>query len=406
MIPKFYVENSRFLAVGTLLTFCSSFGQTYFISIFADRIMEEYRLTDGEWGGIYTVATLASAGALLWAGRFADEIRVARLAAMILAAFAAVAIGMSLNESPWVLVALIFGLRFCGQGMISHLGVTAMARWFRAHRARAVAIAGLGYSIGEATLPRLAALAEPLIGWRSVWLIVAVVLIACFAPLIAWMARDERHPKGADSSHQSPARDGTHWTRGQMARGWLFWALCPAIVAHSFIGTVIFFQAVHIGGVMGWSKVDMTAAYPVYAVATVVVSLIAGWAADTYGPDRLLPVLLLPTGVGILMIGPFAGIWSWWMALALTGVSTGLAHALWGAFWAELYGTRHIGAIKAVASAFMVIGSAIGPGITGLAIDLGAGFTLQAPWMTAATIAISILHVWVLWHLPPRAAQV
>ena len=98
--------------------------------------------------------------------------RVTAAVLVILALFAGVCLLMSYAWGPAALIAAVFGLRFCGQGMISHLGVTAMARWFRAHRARAVAIAGLGYSIGEAFLPRMAAMAEPLIGWRSVWLVI------------------------------------------------------------------------------------------------------------------------------------------------------------------------------------------------------------------------------------------
>lgn len=405
MIDRFYQQNARWLGVGLMLTLVSSFGQTYFISIFADNIMAEYGLSDGDWGGIYTIATLSSAACLLWAGRFADQIPVSRLAAMILTAFAAVAVGMSLNESPIILVFLIFGLRFCGQGMISHLGITAMGRWFRAHRGRAVAIAGLGYSIGEAALPRLAAFAEPLIGWRSVWLIVAVILIAGFAPIIAWMAKDERSPQGIASAGESPGRDGRHWTRKDMLGHWMFWGLAPGIVAASFIGTVIFFQVAHIAEVMGWSKIDMTTAYPAYAATTIVVSLIAGSMSDRVGPDRLLPIFLLPMGIGIAFVGPFEGIWSWWVALGLTGISTGIAHAMWGALLPELYGTRHLGAVKAIASAFMVVGSAIGPGITGMVIDLGVDFTGQTMAMALATVLLSALHFIVVSRLPARAAS-
>ena len=47
------------------------------------------------------------------------------------------------------------------------------------------------------------------------------------------------------------------------------------------------------------------------------------------------------------------------------------------AFWAEFYGTRYIGSVKAMAAAVMVLGSAIGPGITGLGIDLGLGIEAQ-----------------------------
>ena len=403
MFSTFLRDNARWLGAGMTLTLASSFGQTYFISIFADRIMADYGLTDGQWGLVYTVATLSSAAVLLFAGRFADQIPVGRLAAMIFIGFTTIAIGMAINENVYVLVFLIFGLRFCGQGMLSHLGMTAMGRWFRAHRGRAVAIAGLGYSLGEALLPRIAALLEPSLGWRNVWLIVAVVLAASFLPLVLWLARDERHPRGIGEAEQSPGRDGTHWTRARLLRHPVFWALVPGIIANSFIGTVVFFQVTHIGGVMGWSKVDMTAAYPAYAICTIIVALISGWLVDRVGPDRLLPVFLLPLGFGMLLIGPFAGLWSWFGALGMAGVTTGMAHALWGAFWAEIYGTRHLGAIKAVAAAFMVVGSAVGPGMTGLGIDLGMDFTLQAPWMTASVVLISGLNFWVLLRLPARS---
>lgn len=403
MALAFYRANAGWLGAGLLLTLASSFGQTFFIAIFAGRIMAEYGLTDGQWGAIYTGATLCSAAALLYAGQFADRMRVAPLAALILVAFAAVAVGMALNRHPSILAVLIFGLRFCGQGMISHVGITAMGRWFRAHRGRAVAIAGLGYSLGEALLPRLAALAEPLIGWRQVWLVVAVLLLAGVLPLVAWLSRDERHPAGMAESEQSPGLAGRHWTRGEVLRHWLFWALMPAVFAASFIGTVIFFQMVHIGEVMGWDRVGMTAAYPLYAAATVVMALVAGGLADRFGPDRLLPFLLVPVSAGVALIGPFAGIWAWFAALALAGMTSGVAHALWGALWAELFGTRHLGAIKAVASAFMVVGSAAGPGVTGLAIDLGVTFPEQRLWMVAAALAICVLQVAVLVRIAGEA---
>ena len=48
---------------------------------------------------------------------------------------------------------VIFALRLCGQGMTSHIAVVAMARWFDAERGRALSIAALGFSVGEAVLP-------------------------------------------------------------------------------------------------------------------------------------------------------------------------------------------------------------------------------------------------------------
>ena len=119
-----------------------------------------------------------------------------------------------------------------------------------------------------------------------------------------------------------------------------------------------------------------------------------------------MPFYLLPVGLGMLLIGPFVSIWAWWGALAMTGISTGISHALWGALLPELYGTRHLGAIKATGSAFMVIGSAIGPGVTGLVIDMGVAFPSQTVAMMLATVLLSGMHFWIVLRLPPRRLAV
>ena len=64
-------------------------------------------------------------------------------------------------------------------------------------------------------------------------------------------------------------------------------------------------------------------------------------------------------------------------------MTSGSNATLPNAFWAEFYGTKHLGALKAMAAAIMVLGSAIGPGITGLLIDLGAGLEMQYIWVSA-----------------------
>ncbi|MGC6527339.1 MAG: hypothetical protein ACON45_04615, partial [Paracoccaceae bacterium] len=43
---------------------------------------------------------------------------------------------------------------------------------------------------------------------------------------------------------------------------------------------------------------------------------------------------------------------------------------------------QHLGAIKALAAAVMVLGSAIGPGVTGYFIDTGVGLETQFIWVS------------------------
>ena len=57
--------------------------------------------------------------------------------------------------------------------------------------------------------------------------------------------------------------------------------------------------------------------------------------------------------------------------------SVGAHSVLPSSFWAEVFGTRSIGAIKSLVMAVMVFGTAVGPGLTGLLIDLGINFDKQ-----------------------------
>ncbi|HSF94370.1 MAG TPA: MFS transporter [Thermohalobaculum sp.] len=386
---RFFRDNARWLMAGFTLTLCSSFGQTFFISLFAGEIKAVYGLSDGDWGGIYTVATLASAAVLVQAGGLADTMGLRRLSLMVLGLYVAVALGMAVNGSVWVLVALIAGLRFCGQGMMSHIGITAMGRWFRAHRGRAVAVAGLGHSVGEAVLPSIAVALLLLIGWRATWGLVAVVMVLGFAPVIALLLDEGRRPKGEAELILSAGIGGRQWSRGDVLRHWLFWALLPGLLAPSFIGTSAFFHQVHVSEVKGWALAVMALGYPAYAGVTVVSALACGWLVDRIGPVRLLPVYLLPMGaaMAVLTLGANAG--AWHAAMALMGMTQGIGATLYGALWPELFGTRHLGAVKALAAAVMVLATALGPGITGMLIDQGVMFPDQgwvlALWCAAAS---------------------
>jgi predicted MFS family arabinose efflux permease len=82
------------------------------------------------------------------------------------------------------------------------------------------------------------------------------------------------------------------------------------------------------------------------------------------------------------------------IGFVMLGLTAGANSTLPAAFWAEFYGTRYIGSIKALAAAFMVLGSAIGPGLTGLLIDQGVGLESQFIGIAAFFILTSVL-IWI-----------
>ncbi|NCO17161.1 MAG: MFS transporter, partial [Alphaproteobacteria bacterium] len=127
---QFLRANAPFLLAGFLLALLSSFGQTFFISLFGGEIRAEFGLSNGEWGATYGIATTVSAAVMLWAGGLTDRFRVRSLGTVVLIGLALACLAMAANPWPVALVGVIFALRLLGQGMTSHISGVAMARWF------------------------------------------------------------------------------------------------------------------------------------------------------------------------------------------------------------------------------------------------------------------------------------
>lgn len=373
---RFLSRNAPFLAAGILLTFASSFGQTYFISVFAGEIRGEFGLSHGAWGSIYAAGTMVSAIVMIWSGALTDTIRVRRLAIGVLAGLAVACLAMSLNQSAWLLPVVVFALRLFGQGMSSHIATVAMARWYVAMRGRALSIATLGYAFGEALLPLLFVALLTVSPWRMLWAAAAGVTI-CIIPLIVHLLRKERTPQSTREEQASVGMLGRHWKRQDVLRHWLFWAMVPSVLGPSAWGTALFFHQVHIAETKGWSHLEFVALFPIYTASAIATMLVSGWAIDRFGAAWLIPIAQVPAALGFLVLGWTGTLLGASVAVSLVALSFGTNATLPAAFWAEFYGTRHLGAIKALATSVMVLGSALGPGITGLLIDQGLPFPDQ-----------------------------
>ncbi|MBO9452432.1 MFS transporter [Tropicibacter sp. R16_0] len=390
---EFLTLNARWLAAGGVLTFLSSFGQTFFISVFAGEIREAFELSHGEWGGLYSLGTMVSAGVMVWAGAATDYFRVRLLGPLILAGLVVACLVMGLNTWVWALPVSVFLLRFFGQGMSSHLAMVAMARWFTATRGRALSIATLGFAVGEALLPLAFVTAMLHVHWQTLWILSAGIC-ALGIPILILLLRHERTPQSLAKSNASTGMEGRHWTRAEALRHPLFWILIPAILGPSAFVTALFFHQVHLAEIKGWSHIQLVSLFPVYTVAGIVAMLTTGWALDRFGTARLMPFYMLPFVVGFSSFALGSSLPLALVGFVFLGLTSGAIATLIPAFWADFYGTAHIGAIKALATAVMVLGSAIGPAITGALIDFGVGFEAQLIGVAVYFIAVSALTSW------------
>ena len=388
---SFLAENRRWLATGILLALGACLGHTWFIALFAGEIRAEFGLSDGQWGLIYTAATLSSAALLFGRGGWADTVPLSRLAPMVAIAFAGAAVLMALGQTIWTLGIAVFLLRFCGQGMFSHIQQTAMARWFITTRGRAMAIANLGYTTGQILLPLPAVLLMGWIGWRMSWLVVAAILLMFILPLLLMLLRQDRAPQGSTGGMiGAPGLGGQHWRRREALRHWLFWALVPLMLTPGYVGTVVFFHQVNVAEIKGWTLIAMAPAYPAWALSEVAAAFVAGWAADRFGPARLLPLTVLPMGVGIALIGMGETPLAWITGIGLIGVTQGMTNTIWGTLLPATYGTNHIGSVRAVAAAVLVVSTALGPGMGGVIIDAGISVPQQAGAMALWCFGLSL----------------
>ena len=373
---KFIVNNSRWLAAGALLTLMSSFGQTYFISIFAGEIRTAFNLSHGNWGAIYGFGTFASAIAMVWAGGLTDIMRVRRLGPIMLAALAASCLFMAFN--PWValLPVVIFCLRFTGQGMSTHIAAVGMSRWFAENRGKALSIANLGFSVGEATYPLLVVALMLFFAWKSIWVLAALVAILSI-PALLWLLREERSPQSMATEGQSMGMLGRHWTRNETLFHPLFWFMMPAFLGQSAFNTAFFFLQVHFAEVKGWDHFQLVAMFPIYTGVAIGSMILSGILIDKIGTARLIPYFQLPMIIAFLLFAYGQSLFLALLGFVFLGLTSGANATLPNAFWAEHFGTRHLGSIKAAAAAAMVLGSAIGPALTGLLLDFSLPLELQ-----------------------------
>lgn len=373
---RFIRDNLPFLATGALLSFLSSFGQTFFISIFGGEIREAYGLSNGDWGLIYMAGTGASAIAMIFAGGLADKFRVRTLGIVVILLLACACSFMAFNTAAVFLPLVVFALRFTGQGMTSHVATVAMARWFVATRGRALAVAASGFMIGEATLPLAMVWLKSFVPWRILWMgFAGFCILACL--LLYRLLRLERTPQSMVETTQSTGMHGKHWTRADALRHPLFWALMPAVMSFSGFVTAFWFHQAHFAELKGWSHLALVSIFPLGTLASSLSTIGYGWAIDRFGAIRLLRIYLLPLVIAFVLHWLATSLGWTALAIVLMGITGGGQATLLNACWAEFYGTQHIGSIKAAATSFMVLGSAIGPGLSGWLIDVGVGFEAQ-----------------------------
>ncbi|MEX1663321.1 MFS transporter [uncultured Thioclava sp.] len=389
-IARFVMHNARWLGGGFLLTFYSSFGQTFFIGLFGNDIRATFNLSGGAFGGLYMIATISSAVTLLWLGRSLDVMPGWKVIRFTMPALALACLLMALAPNVIILGFALFLLRLFGQGMMTETAFTEIGRWFSANRGRAIALITPGQQLGSTLLPALVIFMTAATGnWRMPWFACAILVLIVGFPMIYLLMRVERTPQ-SDDIQRAQHRTARDWTRKEVIFDPVLYLLLAGTLAPAYIATVIFFQQGYLIELRGYSPSVFAIAFPITSIMTVFSGILCGFLVDRIGALKLLPFFLAPLAVAAAAVALVTPVWGVYVFMLLLGISNGFTSTLLGALWPEVYGVANLGGIRAIVVAAMVLSTAIGPGLSGLLIDMGIGLATQMLWMSGWCVLASI----------------
>ena len=362
----------KVILFGFIFTFFSSFGQSYFLGLFNSSIRETLSITHGQFGSIYASATLLSSLVLVWIGKKIDDVNILKFASYVIIFLSASCFIFSKISSVIFLFIGIFLMRLAGQGLTTHTATTTISRYFDKNRGRALSIGWLGLSLAEFIMPVLIVFLLTFIEWRDIWISISILVIIIL-PITAYtLVRNVKLDTREDSSEENETRRETkQWKRNEVLKDYRFYVICMTMLAMPWIVTGTFVYQSFISTSKGWGPYVIAQSFMAYSIFSVITLFISGFLIDKFSSRKLLIYMNMPLLLATAILFYFDSSISSFIFLGLIGISNGLANVLGSSTWAEIYGVKHIGSIKALTTALMVFSTAFGTALFGILIDYG-----------------------------------
>ena len=362
----------KVIIFGFIFTFFSSFGQSYFIGLFNSSIRDSLSITHGQFGTIYASATLLSSIVLVWLGKKIDDVNILKFASYVILFLSSSCFIFSKISSVIFLFIGIFLMRLAGQGLSSHTATTTISRYFNKNRGRALSIGWLGLSSAEFILPVLIVFLLTFIEWREIWISISILVILVLPittyALVRNVKLDTR--ENLDSESQ-PSKEIRQWKRIEVLKDYRFYIICMTMLAMPWIATGSFVYQSFISSSKGWGPYIIAQSFMSYSILSVITLFISGFLIDKFSSRKLLIYMNIPLLFSTAILFYFENPLSSFIFFGLLGITNGLANVLGSSTWAEIYGVKYIGSIKALTTALMVFATAFGTALFGALIDFG-----------------------------------
>ena len=364
--------NKKVIIFGFIFTFFSSFGQSFFLGLFNAPIRNELGITHGQFGSIYASATICSSLLLIWVGKKIDDYRILNYSFFVVALLFISSLFFSFINSIYFLAVGIFLMRLSGQGLMSHASTTTISRFFERSRGKALSTIWFGLSTAEFILPVLMTYFFLIYSWRTVWQGIAVLIIL-FLPLVILKTIKSINldSREIDNNPKHKKTKIKSWRRRDVLKDYRFYIVSLNMLAMPWLATGIFVYQSFISESKMWEVYTIPKAFMVYSITSIITLFMSGFLVDKFTGRKLILYMNLPLLLAMFTLFQFNNQISAYVFLGLIGVSNGLANILGSSTWAEIYGVKYIGSIKALTTAFMVFATAFGTALFGFLIDKG-----------------------------------
>ena len=282
-------------------------------------------------------------------------------------------------------------MRLSGQGLMSHAATTTVTRYFDKTRGRALSTAWLGLSLAEFILPVLVIYTLSFIDWRSLWLSISLLVIITLPIISIILVKDlNLDAREISTKNHNDKIKIRQWKRIEVIKDYKFYIICANMLAMPWIATGVFVYQSFILSSKNWGPFIIAQSFMVYSILSVITLFFSGFLIDKFTSRRLLIYMNIPLLFSTGVLFYFSTAFSSFVFLGLIGISNGLANVLGSSTWAELYGVKYIGSIKALTTALMVFSTAFGTALFGILIDRGFSIE-QISLVSGFYIFISLL---------------
>ncbi len=364
--------NKKVLLFGFIFTFFSSFGQSFFLGLFNPSIRNELDISHGQFGTIYAIATICSSIVLIWFGKKIDEYKLLNYSIVVIGILFFSSVFFSFINNIYILIVAIFLMRFSGQGLMSHTSSTTISRYFNKRRGRALSGIWFGLSSAEFILPVLIVFLLTFYSWRTIWHFISIIIIIVLPLVVFYTIKnvtiDSR--EGTNIKNKNFI-DIKSWKRSEVLKDFKFYIIALNMLALPWIATGVFIYQSFIAESKLWNIYVIPKSFMIYSIISILTLIFSGFLVDKFTSRKLIPFVNIPLLIGLIILYLFNNPFYAYIFFGLMGASNGLANVLGSSLWAEIYGVRFLGGIRALTTALMVFSTAFGTALFGFLIDNG-----------------------------------